>query len=347
MATKTTHRQVADLFPPRSAPRSMRVGVELELLTSDAADGSVVRIQRLQRALSSPIVGFEPGGQLELSLPCVESITGLERQVSSTFGEVEAVASRAGVRLCSAPMDPRPVGVVPLQLRSPRYAAMQAHFDTIGPAGRVMMRRTASTQLCVDWWPGTRGWEQWRLAHLAGPALSAVLATGDGSRLATWLAVDPSRTAFSDRLLGADPVAAYADFAASAQRFVEPGTHLSTLFPPVRPRGRYLEFRYLDAQPPTRVWLVAAVVSALLYCDVSRGRALQLLDGCGPRLAEDWHTVAADPGDGSLLERGCALLDIGTQGLAAASSDYISPRLLSHVRSLVPGATAASLPSCT
>ena len=42
---------------------------------------------------------------------------------------------------------------------------------------------------------------------------------GPGSRLATWLAVDPDRTAFDDRLLrGDDPVAAYADFAAGAAR---------------------------------------------------------------------------------------------------------------------------------
>ena len=86
---------------------------------------------------------------------------------------------------------------------------------------------------------------------------------GPASRLATWLDVDPGRTAFDDRLLrGVDPVAAYAEFAASASVFSMPGGdpaeptsfaawsrtheldagtarhHLSTLFPPVRPRGR-------------------------------------------------------------------------------------------------------------
>ena len=99
---------------------------------------------------------------------------------------------------------------------------MQAHFDTVGPAGRRMMRCTASTQVCLDWWPGRAGLEQWRVLNLAGPFLAAAFArsAGPGSRLATWLAVDPDRTAFDDRLLrGDDPVAAYAAFAAGATAF--------------------------------------------------------------------------------------------------------------------------------
>ena len=56
---------------------------------------------------------------------------------------------------------------------------------------------------------GGAGLEQWRLLNLAGPFLAAVFArsAGPGSRLATWLAVDPARTAFDGRLLrGDDPV---------------------------------------------------------------------------------------------------------------------------------------------
>ena len=102
---------------------------------------------------------------------------------------------------------------------------MQAHFDTVGPAGRRMMRCTASTQVCLDWWPGRAGLEQWRVLNLAGPFLAAAFArsAGPDSRLATWLAVDPDRTAFDDRLLrGGDPVAAYASFARAATRSPAP-----------------------------------------------------------------------------------------------------------------------------
>ena len=99
---------------------------------------------------------------------------------------------------------------------------MERHFDTIGPAGRVMMRRTASTQVCLDWWPGDEGVEQYRALLLAGPWLAAAYArsTGPGSRLATWLEVDPDRTAFDDRLLGGDPVEAYAGSRAGPRAFI-------------------------------------------------------------------------------------------------------------------------------
>jgi glutamate--cysteine ligase len=169
---------------------------------------------------------------------------------------------------------------------------MQAHFDSIGPAGRRMMRQTAGTQVCLDWWPGRAGLEQWRLLLLAGPFLAAAL--NRSSRLATWLAVDPDRTGFDDRLLhGDDPVAAYADSAAGATRFVD--DHLSTLFPPVRPRGRYLEVRFLDALPDDRVAPVALSLAGLLYDDERRRRTLARLEPEAPRLAEHWHTAARAP----------------------------------------------------
>ena len=42
--------------------------------------------------------------------------------------------------------------------------------------------------------------------------------------------------------------------------------HLSTLFPPVRPRGSYLELRMIDAQPG-RDWVVPVAVAAALFDD--------------------------------------------------------------------------------
>ncbi len=172
---------------------------------------------------------------------------------------------------------------------------MQARFDAVGPAGRRMMRATASTQVCLDWWPGRAGLEQWRVLNLAAPFIAAATAraTGPASRLATWLEVDPSRTAFDDRLLhGDDPVAAYAAFAAGAVRFVGEAEHLSTLFPPVRPRGRYLEVRFADVQPLERVAALASSLAELMYDDEVRARALARLAPEAPRLASHWHAAA-------------------------------------------------------
>ena len=53
--------------------------------------------------------------------------------------------------------------------------------------------------------------------------------------------------------------------------------HLTTLFPPVRPRGGYLEVRYLDAQPPERMGEAITTVATLLSDSRARRDALDLL----------------------------------------------------------------------
>ena len=46
--------------------------------------------------------------------------------------------------------------------------------------------------------------------------------------------------------------------------------HLSTLFPPVRPRGGYLEVRYLDTQPPERIATAVTTLAVLLLDPTAR-----------------------------------------------------------------------------
>jgi hypothetical protein len=137
--------------------------------------------------------------------------------------------------------------------------------------------------------------------QLAGPFLAAATARSSGprGRLSTWLAVDPGRTAFDDRLLrDPDPVRAYADFARGATRFTATtAEHLTTLFPPVRPRGCYLEVRGLDAQPAEQVADLLHGLARLLYDDDHRRAALARLRGLGPRLADLWIAAAAGEGD--------------------------------------------------
>ncbi len=314
------HGRVAALFPS-SGPRQTRVAVEQEILTARST-GEYAAIEQVRAATRGAAyreyLSFEPGGQVELSLPCAASAAEIAARLGADVAALRHDLDVAGLRIGFEPVDPRPEAGVPLQLTSQRYVAMQAHFDSIGPAGRRMMRRTASTQVCLDWWPGREGLEQWRVLNLAGPFLAAAFArsSGPGGRLTTWLAVDASRTAFDDRLLhGDDPVAAYSAFAAGATAFLCADEHLSTLFPPVRPRGRYLEARFLDAQEVDAVRPVVELLATLLYDAETRRRVLGALEPRSHDLAAQWQSAAA--GDDAAVEQGREIVGLLAMGAAA------------------------------
>jgi len=245
---------------------------------------------------------FEPGGQLELSPPPRPTLESLIADIEMLWRRATAIAAARGIRLESVGVNPyHSCADVPLRLPTPRYLAMQQAFDEVSPDGRRMMRLTASLQIAVDLLPGQAGREQWLVANLAGPPLAAAFANSAvdaglpsgpvGQRTWIWQNVDLRRTGYDGRHLDlTDPVGAYAAFAAAAPRLPiqeaeRPAYHLSTLFPPVRPRGGYLEVRYLDAQPPWRIPEAVRTVASLLYDDQARHDALDLLL---PR-AQDQH----------------------------------------------------------
>lgn len=302
----------------RGTARGVGVGLEQELFTAAFIGGGSVDPARVRAAIAgrpyAAWVGFEPGGQVELSLPRARSAQRAARLLCAVTRALAADLQPLGIVL-----DPRPVRSIatPRYLRTARYDAMERHFDAVGPAGRRMMRQTCATQVCLDWWPGRDGEEQWRVLHLAAPFLADATLV-DPARTGTWLAADPARTAFDDRLLGEDPVAAYTDFAAGATAFVEGGpvAHLTTVFPPVRPRGRYLEVRFPDARPAAQVGALAGGLAALLYDDERRRRALASLATEQSRLADHWAATAAGLGD---VERGRVLLAGAATGRTAAA----------------------------
>jgi len=317
---------VERLFAP--ARRPGRVGAEVELIpVTDTARPRPVDPAVLAAGFDADFVravtpSFEPGGQLELSPAPRTGAGALVRDLDWMLRRAAAIAAAHGVRLEAAGLNPyHSCADVPLRLRTPRYLAMQQALDETGPDGRRMMRLTASLQITIDLLPGRAGQEQWLVANLAGPPLAAAFANSgtaegrpagiEGARTRIWQNVDLRRTGYDGRHLDLlDPVAAYAAFAAAAPRFVlpeaeHPSYHLSTLFPPVRPRGGYLEVRYLDAQPPRRMGEAVATVAALLYDTQARHDALDLLL---PR-AGDQQRAWAEAATGFSPEAG-ALLSI-------------------------------------
>jgi len=296
---------VQRLFAP--ARRPGLVGAEVELIpVTDTARPRPVDPGVLTGGFDSSFVeaavpSFEPGGQLELSPRPRATIAALADDLAHLVQRAQTIAAARGIRLEATGINPHHTcAEVPLRTPTPRYLAMQRAFDEVGPQGRRMMRLTASLQVAVDLLPGAAGREQWLVANLAGPALTAAFTNcPGGARTRIWQGVDHRRTGYDGRHLDAvDPFGAYLAFAVAAPRLslpdaADPRFHLSTLFPPVRPRGGYLEVRYLDAQPPTRVAAAIGTVATLLYDARARSEALELLL---PRLSDQpraWDEAVA------------------------------------------------------
>ena len=288
------------------------VGLELEWHTYPVGNRStrcdIVRLKSVCAGLDlsgCSSITFEPGGQVELSTPPDRTVAHACDRLAADADVLLAALASAGIEAVAAGNDPHRPPVRTLE--HPRYAAMEAYFDQQGPAGRRMMCGTAALQVNVD--AGADPAARWALVHAVGPALAAAFATSPAlgfasTRLATWLAIDRTRT--KSALGTGDPVADWASFALGARlmllrldeaewgdveseltlaRWLEEGHcglwpdesdigyHLTTLFPPVRLRG-WLELRFLDSLPAPW-WRAAAVTTATVLADDEVGRAVE------------------------------------------------------------------------
>jgi glutamate--cysteine ligase len=250
---------------------------------------------------------FEPGGQLEYATTVHRSVDGVLRELCVVETLLRESAEPRGVMLLACGVDPfNGPDVAPLQLHAERYERMARYFATIGTDGARMMRQTASLQVNVG---GVAMIERWAVANAIAPVLVALFAnsthyagcdTGCASyRAETWRGVDCSRTGLFE---GRDPVREYTAFALSARAFLSDEsapqfgvldgelvseasfvTHLTTLFPEVRPRG-YLEVRSLDAVDADRRAAAMALIAGLLGDDEAARDARDLLGSADAEL---------------------------------------------------------------
>jgi glutamate--cysteine ligase len=324
-------------------------------------------------------VTFEPGGQLELSPPYSDSVTAALRTIDSMIARARKCADAAGFVLLDAAVSPwHDVEDVALQTDQPRYRAMQQRFDSVGPDGRRMMRLTASLQVCVDLDPGLL---RWRMLNVVGPALSAAFAaspllggraTGmSGTRSAIWQRLDPTRTGFDGGQLGCDQLGSYEAFALDAaviplprpdSASPPPGTtlrtwldadgarpddadivhHLTTLFPPVRPRG-YLEVRWLDALPARWRDVAICTVAALCVDEQAVWRAMDAVPSWDGIAAPAWARAARDGvRDDSLRATACQLLDVAAQAAVRAPRGWLPDGAAQRIAQFTAAYTARS-----
>lgn len=196
----------------------VNAGIELEWLVVDRANPHrPVPPGHLDAALSSlprpdgtlpdgSVLTCEPGGRLELSAPAGPGPLACITAASADLALVRQALEGHGLSLSGYGLDPLRD---PLRVRDhPRYSAMEAYFDRVGPWGRMMMGTTAAVQLNLD--AGSEsgaidGYRaRWQLAHRLGPVLVAAFANSPlwrgrrtgwrSTRQAVWERLDPSRT---------------------------------------------------------------------------------------------------------------------------------------------------------
>jgi len=272
-------------------------------------------------------ITYEPGGQLELSSAPFRGLGALHAALGGDIARIRDALARDGLALAGHGVDPvrRPrfqadhprYACMRDYFRSGGFHA----------AGLAMMCSTASVQVNLDIGADDPdASRRWRLAHALGPVLVAAFANSPlragrrtgmhSSRQGIWTELDPCRTlpVLRDGADG-DPAEAWTRYALDARVMLvhtaegewvsDPGMsflewldkgepreddlayHLSTLFPPVRPRG-WLELRMIDA-PPGRYWAVPVAVATALLDDPAASRAAE---AAAEPVADRWAQAA-------------------------------------------------------
>ncbi|WP_086789536.1 ergothioneine biosynthesis glutamate--cysteine ligase EgtA [Crossiella equi] len=278
----------------------------------------------------SPVT-VEPGGQVELSSLPAPTLAELLPVATADIAYLVELLRQAGLQLGQHGIDAHRLPQRLLQV--PRYAAMEKSFNLRGPDGRTMMCSTAGLQVCVDAGEPDRVAARWAAAHALGPLLTAAFANSGqfagrrsgwaSARMRTLFGTDPMRTRSGDVV--PDPGAAWArrvmDTPVICLR--RPGTcwdappgltfgqwadgaldrrpttddldyHLTTMFPPVRPRG-YLEIRYLDTQPHGEWTVPVALLVALFHRESTVDSVLDATEAVATRWVEAARHGLTDP----------------------------------------------------
>jgi glutamate--cysteine ligase len=304
-------------------------------------------------------ITFEPGGQIELSAPPAPDVAAAVKGLQADSATLRSALASAGYGAAAIGADPaRPAQRVNPHPRYAAMEQHFAALGCAQP-GTAMMTATAALQVNLDAGPRVGWGPRLALIHRLGPVLTAMAASspylaGESSgwrsmRQQVWDGIDHSR---SDPVSGNDPSAAWATYALQAPvMLVRDGEtarpitsrvsleswlegdapierrptrddvdyHLTTLFPPVRPRG-YVEIRCIDALPEQWWPAVAALTVTMLDDPIVADRAREL---CEP--IRHAHAVAARDGLGD------PAVNAAVQGCVEAAVLRCPPALKSEV----------------
>jgi glutamate--cysteine ligase len=292
---------------PRGSRISVEPGGQLELSTKPAADlgGAVAALRDDERALRQLLreegyglafVGLDPlrPGELVNPAPRYAAMTRyFDRFGCGTAGRL-IMASSAGLQL---------------NLEAGPREKWEQRLGRISRLGPLLGAMSACSPIAAG---QSSGWSSMRQQGWSAidPARTAPVTFG-GDPAVAWADYALSAPVMMIRVEAelADPSAAtkhppggiddpppglsFSDWVRRPDRVGRPPTtsdleyHLTTLFPPIRPRG-YLELRFLDAVPMTLWPGLAAIVGTLCDHPTASDRAAELIEP----LALSWHHAA-------------------------------------------------------
>lgn len=315
-------------------------------------------------------ITFEPGGQIELSAPPFRSASALLKSLRSTVRPLVAAAREHGMELLSVGIDPvNAVDDQPLQLPGKRYVRLTKFLEDWGGGGTRMMRQTASFQCNLDWCGDAPA--RWRFLNALTPYLTAIFAnspvycgrdTGERSfRARVWRELGGGRTGIF--ACADDPVPEYLRFALDAPAILMPRdedgwlpfrewnqrgtaseddwkTHLTTLFPDVRPKG-FVEVRSADAVAPE--WYAAPVVflGGLTCHEPAFAAARELVGAPDPALLD--HAGRAGLRDERIASTARDLFALALDAAAALGPAFLCPADVEEARAFFDTYTARAL----
>ena len=121
-------------------------------------------------------VSLEPGGALELSGAPVETIHQTCDEVNSHLAEVKSIADEIGVGFIGLGAAPEwSHDEMPLMPKG-RYKLMDAYMDKVGTSGKMMMRRTCTVQVNLDFSTEADMVQKMRVALALQPVATALFA---------------------------------------------------------------------------------------------------------------------------------------------------------------------------
>lgn len=272
-------------------------------------------------------ITLEPGGQVELASPPLPGFGPLVQALESDADRLHGALAAAGLRVQPRAADPlRPPVRLLDAPRYRAMEQVFARFGPYGrsamnstAAVQVCLDPGEDAEL-IRRWRAAHAFGPVLLAAFANsPRLHGRRTGWKSSRWACWMRAEPARTdpppladvittvpaeAWARRVLDSPVLCVrrganwLAPGPTSFARWIEDGHpepptladldyHVSTLFPPVRPRG-YLEVRYIDGQQGRRWALPAAVLTALLADPTTADVALE---ACEPAQGR-WGSAA-------------------------------------------------------